>query len=351
MFVSTEFRDRVRRVHRAMGTLGVKAFLVSSPRNVLYLTGKDTGRVLLTNEGDFLYVRDLYKELYSSLYCSQGYPFEVRVFEKGVIKEALKEFGVRKLFVEDISYSSFVSLGKDLVLRLGTTDLVERQRMVKSQAEIEVLRKSCGIALKGMRRAQQVLKPGVSEIDALSEVEYIIRKNGSDAPPFDDGMLLSSGAGSADVHAKAGRRKIKLGTTVVVDLGARNQGYHSDMTRTFKIGRVNGKKKDLLEFVDNLKNEAIDMLRPGIKAADVHSFIESEIEKKGYKFYHSSGHGVGLNIHELPNIGKDSKDTLKENMVFTIEPGIYIPNELGVRFEDTVLLKKNKAEVLTRYKI
>jgi Xaa-Pro aminopeptidase len=100
--------------------------------------------------------------------------------------------------------------------------------------------------------------------------------------------------------------------------------------------------------VDSLRGEAIDRITAGVKASEIHAFIEGEIERKGYKFYHSSGHGVGLNIHELPNIGKDSQDVLEDNMVFTIEPGIYIPGKYGVRFEDMVLLKKGKTEVLTK---
>jgi len=225
---------------------------------------------------------------------------------------------------------------------------VEKQRAVKTGYELGLLRKSCKMAVKGMDAARRIIVPDVREMDALSEIEFVIRSSGSDSPPFTEGMLLASGPSSADVHANAGVKRIKSGTTVVVDLGARCSGYYSDMTRTLHVGRIDKEARGLLEFVDNLKDEAIDMLKPGVLAGDIHGFIEKRIEAKGFKLYHGSGHGVGLDIHELPSLSKDSKDVLEEGMVFTIEPGIYIPRRFGVRFEDTVLLKKGKAEVLTR---
>jgi len=227
--------------------------------------------------------------------------------------------------------------------------VIREQRMVKTGLEIEMLRKAADIAVTGMKKAYGVVRAGVKEMDALAEVEYAIRKAGSDAPPFDDGMLLSSGEGSADIHARASRRRIKKGSTVVVDLGGRYCGYYSDMTRTIPVSPIDAQAKGLLEYVDNLRAQAIDMLEEGVVAGNVHAFIERDMGAHGYKFYHSAGHGVGLNIHESPNIGDGSLDVLKKDMVFTIEPGVYIAGRYGVRFEDTVLLKKNRAEILTAY--
>ena len=181
----------------------------------------------------------------------------------------------------------------------------------------------------------------------MAEIEYEIRMQGSDATPFSDGMLLSSGPASANIHARASGRKIASGSTVVVDLGGRYESYYSDMTRTLGIEKVGALERDLLEFVDDLRARAIDIVSTEMKAADLHAFVEGEIVKKGYKFFHGTGHGVGLEIHEFPSITGDSTDVLKEGMVFTIEPGIYVPGKLGVRFEDMVLLKKGKPEVLT----
>jgi len=348
MINAREIAGRVDRLHSSMEATGIRALLVTGPKNVEYLTGRDTGRVLVTLDGDFLWTKELYKELYAGLYSDKNYPYAVNVYEKDAIKAQVKKMRIRKLSVDNLPCFSYEKLYKDLKTKLAACELVERQRAVKSELEIALLRKSAALAEKGMERAYDVACAGVREIDALALIEYEIRRRGSDSPPFNDGMLLSSGKDSADVHAKAGTKRIGKNTTVVVDLGARYCGYYSDMTRTLEVGCVDAKTRGLLEFVDSLRGEAIDRICPGVRAGDIHAYIEGRIEEKGYKFYHSSGHGVGLNVHELPALGKDSDDVLTENMVCTIEPGIYVPGRFGIRFEDMVLLKKDKTEVLTR---
>jgi Xaa-Pro aminopeptidase len=349
MITASEIERRVKKLRSAMDEKGMEALLVTSPKNTTYLTGRDTGRLLLTKKGNFLWTREIYKEIYSDLYDDRKYPLDVAIYEKDAVKSRIKELGIKRLHVDNPPVLGFESMKEDLGIALAATDVIECQRMVKTPLEIELLRKAADIAVTGMRKAYDVVCPGVKEMDALADVEYSIRKAGSDAPPFDDGMLLSSGANSADIHARACSGKIKKGSTVVVDLGGRFCGYYSDMTRTIPVGSVDSKAKELLEYVDHLRAEAIDMLKPGVVAGDVHAFIEKDMGRMGYKFYHSSGHGVGLNIHENPSISRDSPEVLCEDMVFTIEPGIYIAGRYGIRFEDTVLLKKNGPEILTRY--
>jgi Xaa-Pro aminopeptidase len=350
MITASEIEKRVKRLRARMDEKGMEALLVTAPKNATYLTGRDTGRLLLTKFGNFLWTRDIYKELYSDLYDNKKYPMDVMIYEKDSVKSRIKELGIKCLHVDNPPVMGFESMKKELGVDLAPTDAIEQQRMVKTDLEIELLRKAADIAVIGMRKAYDVVCAGVKEMDALAEVEYAIRKAGSDAPPFDDGMLLSSGANSADIHARAGSGKIKKGSSVVVDLGGRYCGYYSDMTRTIPVGPVDRKLKELLEYVDQLRADAIGMLKPGVVAGDVHGFIEKDMGREGYKFYHSSGHGVGLNIHENPSISRDSQDVLCEGMVFTIEPGIYIAGRYGIRFEDTLLLKKNGAQILTKHK-
>lgn len=351
MITAQEIEKRVKMLRSRMEEEDMEALLVTAPKNTTYLTGRDTGRLLLTKKGNFLWTREIYKEIYSGLYDDKKYPMDVIIYEKDAVKNRITELGIKCLHVDNPSVMGFESMKKDLGIALTATDAIERQRMVKTPLEIELLRKAADIAVVGMRKAYDVVCAGVKEMDALAEIEYAIRKAGSDSPPFDDGMLLSSGANSADIHARAGSGKIKKGSTVVVDLGGRVCGYYSDMTRTIAVGSVDPKAMALAGYVDNLRGEAVDMLEPGVVAGDVHSFIEEDMGRKGYKFYHSSGHGVGLNIHESPSLGRDSSDVLQEGMVFTIEPGIYIPGKYGIRFEDTVLLKRKGAEILTKLSI
>jgi Xaa-Pro aminopeptidase len=349
MITAQEIGKRIKKLRLLMEEKDMDALLVTSPKNTTYLTGRDTGRLLVTKDSGFLWTREIYREIYSSLYEDKAYPMEVAVYEKDAVKKRIMEIGIKRLHVDNPPVMGFDSIKQDLGMELIATEAIEEQRRVKTKLEIELLRKAAVIAITGMKRAYDVIRPGVTEMDALAEVEYAIRKAGSDAPPFDDGMLLASGENSADIHARAGWQKIKKGSTVVVDLGGRFYGYYSDMTRTIPVGVIDQQAKDLLEYVDNLRAEAIDMLKPGVVAGDVHAFVEKDLERSGYKFYHSTGHGVGLNIHESPSISRESPDVLREDMVFTIEPGVYLAGKYGVRFEDTVLLKKNGVELLTEY--
>ncbi|MBM3309399.1 MAG: M24 family metallopeptidase, partial [Candidatus Altiarchaeales archaeon] len=281
------------------------------------------------------------------LYNSREYPFEVRVYKENAVKQKIKTLKCRKLGVENLSASHFKKLKGTLECRLKQTDIVEEQRAVKTGYEIEMLNKAAAIASGGMKKAYSVVKKGVRELDAVAEIEHTIRKLGSETPPFQHGMLLASGKNGADIHAHASRQKIEKGL-VVVDLGGRYQGYYSDMTRTLAVGKISKKEKELVEFIRNLQLEAVDRIHLGMEACEIHHFIESRLEKKGFKFYHSAGHGVGLDVHEKPTLSSESRDILKENMVFTVEPGVYIPNKFGIRFEDMILLTKKGCKTLTK---
>lgn len=342
MSIKQEIGRRVGNLRESLESEGIDAILLSNSNNIRYLTGKETGRVLISRDSSVIWVRELYLELYSF-----SPEFDVRADEEDAVRHYIKESNIKKLAVENLPVSLYERRKEELGIELVPTNTVERIRAVKSDYELELLRNSAGIAKKGMAKAYEIVKDGTNELDAVADIEYVIRKAGSETPPFKDGMLLASGPDGADIHARAGMKKIKDGDLVVVDLGARVDGYYSDMTRTIPVGEPNPLAADILEFIENLQAEAIDRIHPGIKAGDIHDFVSKEIESKGYKFYHSTGHGIGLDVHELPNIGPKSEDALEPGVVFTIEPGIYIPGKFGVRFEDTLSMKKNKVETLT----
>jgi Xaa-Pro aminopeptidase len=230
--------------------------------------------------------------------------------------------------------------------RIKVSDAVGRARAVKTSYEISHIRAAAKIASAGMRKAESILRAGRTELSLAAEVEHFIRARGSESPPFYDGLLLASGPESADIHAHPSRRVVGRGI-VLVDLGAKCSGYYSDMTRTFCVGRPTRQERGLMEFVENLRDECVDMLSPGVRASEVYDYVSAEIRKKRLVFYHSLGHGIGLEVHESPNLGAKSSDILTENMVFTVEPGVYLPGKFGVRFEDTVVLTKNGAKKLT----
>ncbi len=341
--------DTMREIGKRIGNLrgslereGVDAILLSNPSNLRYLTGNETGRALISKDIAVLWLRELYMDIYSF-----SREFDVRAEEKDAIRHYIEKSGIKKLAIENIPINLYERRKEEFHIELIPTNIVERLRAVKSGYEIEFLRNSAGIAKKGMNRAKEFIRDGTNELDAVAEIEYTIRKSGSESPPFGEGMLLASGPGGANIHAHAGMKKIREGEIVVVDLGARVKGYYSDMTRTIPVGKPDPLAEEILQFTENLEAEAIDRIHPGITAGEIHDFVNRKIEDRGYKLYHSTGHGVGLDIHELPNIGPKSEDVLQEGMVFTIEPGVYVPKKFGVRFEDMLLLGRNKVEILT----
>lgn len=345
-----EIKRRSERVRVGMEKEGIDALLTFHPKNILYLTGKETGgKVLITKDEAILWVKEVYKGIHEDFYSQKGYSFEVKLDEKNTVKKTIEKSKLKEIWVENLRILNFKKLQSELNTKLIPTDLVENVRAIKSNYEISLLRESAKIAKQGMERAYEVVQADIREIDAVAEIEFCIRKLGSETPPFESGALLSSGKNSANIHPLSSKEKIQKDSLVVVDLGARVQNYYSDMTRTIKVGNLDEEGEKIFNFIKNLEMEAIDKLGEGLKASEIHDFVQREINKKlGCSFYHSTGHGIGLNVHELPNLGPDSEDILKEGMVFTIEPGVYLPRKFGVRFEDMVLLKKNKVEILTK---
>lgn len=345
--LNSEIKNRVDKVRADIEMHNLDAFLVSIPENVFYLTGRESGQTLVSKDDAVLWVKDLYRKIYRDLYSSNNYIFDVRTYKKDMIRRQIKKLKIKNLGIENPSVKNYNKLKDELgSTNLVISDIIEKRRMIKSDYETGLIRKSARIAKKGMDTAYSVVQEGIFELYAAAEIEFEIRRNGSETPSFREGMLLASGGNSADIHAKPSMKKIEDGL-VVVDLGAKYSGYYSDMTRTIPVGRLSLKEKKILEFVKNLEMETIDRLKTGTKAADIHNFVEKRIRMAGYRFYHSAGHGVGLDVHESPSLSSESEDIIKRGMVFTIEPGIYIPNRFGVRFEDMVLLKGNKTEILT----
>lgn len=225
-------------------------------------------------------------------------------------------------------------------------ELMWNLRKIKTKEEIEIIRKSGEIASKGMKKAAELIEPGRTELEIAAEIEYEMRNLGSEGTAFD--TILASGKNSLFPHIEPTDRKLKEEELVIVDLGARWKGYKSDMTRTFAIS-PNSQQKKLLEITKKAQKVALNKVKSGVKAKEIDEAARRVFRKENYeKFYlHGAGHGVGLNIHEPPNLNPSSEDTLKENMIITVEPGIYIPDQGGGRFEDTIVVKNDGYEKLT----
>lgn len=221
-------------------------------------------------------------------------------------------------------------------------------RLIKSQQEIDNIRKAAEIADKAFAQLLKSLQVGMSEIEVAALLEYYMRNLGAERLAFE--TIVASGENSSKPHAKPGQRLLSRGDFVTLDFGAVFQGYYSDMTRTVVMGKASKRQKELYALVLEAQKTALEKVVAGVSAAEVDFAARHLISQAGYGefFGHSTGHGVGLQIHEEPRISSGNVGLiLKENMVITIEPGIYIPGFGGVRIEDLVVVTKQGKDVLT----
>lgn len=238
-------------------------------------------------------------------------------------------------------------------------EVVEVLRAIKDQGEICSVREAVRRAEKAFLDVKPYIRPGRREQEIALMLEARLKKRGCNRLPFD--IIVASGVNSAMPHAKASDKKLSSGELVVIDWGGESDGYYSDMTRTFllrgrgasqgyKGGDDISREKEIYRTVYKANREAVSSIFPGCKSKGVDEAARDVIKSAGYdKFFgHGTGHGVGLEVHESPRITWTRSDAIRENMIFTVEPGIYIPGLGGVRIEDMVLVKPKGPEVLTR---
>ena len=328
-------------------------YIVADETNMFYFTGFDgAARLLVPAKGDsVLYVYGVNFEAAkaSTKNCS------VQRMERGEdtdkkIAEQCKKLKLKKIGFDSLDVSSYSTLKKNLKkpqLR-GASQMVDEMRKVKDETELRSMRKAAELADTGARRAAEAIKPGIREYEVAAEAEYAMRKMGSEGTAFD--TIVASGISSAYPHGGCTGKKIKKGELIQFDVGARYQHYNADLTRTFTVGKPTPKQRKMYNIVMEAQEEAFQKMREGVKARQVDAAARDLIKKQGFGecFVHGLGHGVGLAVHELPMLNTVSKDMLKSGNVVTDEPGIYIVGYGGVRIEDTVLVKKDGAERLTK---
>jgi Xaa-Pro aminopeptidase len=229
----------------------------------------------------------------------------------------------------------------------GGPSVVERSRMIKDEEELGRIRAAVKLGASLFDRALEVLRPGVKESEVAAEMEYSARRAGAEEMSFP--TIIASGARSALPHGRASEQSIPAGGFVVCDFGVILGGYCSDQTRTVWIGPVPGEARQTYEAVREAQQAAIDAVRPGSRVGDVDAAARKVLRKAGLARYftHSTGHGVGLEIHEAPRVATGQQEVLRPGMVITIEPGVYFPGKWGVRIEDMVAVNQGGCEVLT----
>ncbi len=266
------------------------------------------------------------------------------------IAKLVKEQKLKKLAFEKdhTTVSVFEMMQKMIPSQLiGVSNWLEKQRCLKSEQEIQMIQKAAQIADEAFSYILKEIRPGITELEVSHMLDFKMRALGASGVSFD--TIVASGIRSALPHGVASEKVIEIGDMVTLDFGAYYQGYCSDITRTFALGEPDAQLVEIYDVVLEAQKRGIACLKPGIEARDVDAITRTYITEKGYGEYfgHSTGHGIGLEIHELPTLSHATKQTLLPGMIVTVEPGIYVPQLGGVRIEDDVLITETGYQVLT----
>jgi Xaa-Pro aminopeptidase len=343
--------DFDRRLRGVRGLLrGVDGLLITDIVNVRYLTGfqGSSGFVLLTRtEG--IFVTDFRYELQAHREVAG---FDV-IIEKGDVPRAVKRLaektGIRRLGVEEsVSFGLASALQKRDLALVIIRNAVARVRAVKDEGETALIREAVRRAEQAFLQVKPFIRVGVRESTIARRLEDRLRRQGVKHLPFDS--IVASGPNSAMPHAGVTERRLAPGDFVVIDWGGEAGGYYSDMTRTLLLrGPSMAKKKEIYGVVRRAQRRGIASVGSRVKASQIDNSARDVIKKAGYGRYfgHSLGHGVGLEVHEAPRVSGKNRAAVREGMVFTVEPGVYVPGLGGVRIEDMVMVRRSGADVLT----
>lgn len=326
--------------------------IITSNQNRRYLTGftGSAGTVVITPTQALLLVDFRYTQQATN----QSKEFDVREIDRSRLYETIQEIldteSIQTIGFEQqhVTYEVYQLMSSKLTATLKPlSNIVENLRTIKTPEEIELIKKAAWISDEAFKYILTFIKPGVSEIDIANELEFHMRKNGATGAAFD--IIIASGHRSALPHGVASDKIIEEGDMLTLDFGAYYQGYRSDMTRTIAVGEPSGKLKEIYQIVYDSLQITLSNMKAGITGKEADSYSRDFIKAKGYgkNYGHGSGHGIGLDLHENIFMSTVCEDILEENMVLTVEPGIYIPNLGGVRIEDDVIVTKNGVEVIT----
>ena len=343
---------RIDRLREIMHREDVDAVIFFNPVNLLYFCGfTGTDGVLLVTREQSYFLTDSRYVAQAEAQVSAGFKRQYSQKVEGVI-EALTECAVKRVGFEADFVT--VSFHQKLLNQASSFDLVALDtplglfRQVKDDAEIRCLEKAAQLNKQAFDAVVPLIKPGVTEREIALELECFLRRAGGEEKAFD--LIVASGDRGALPHGVASDKKIESGDLVTIDFGTRYQRYHSDETVTVAVGEVSDELRTIYDIVLQAHDLALAALTPSVKASEIDAVARQYIEEKGYGKYfgHGLGHGVGLEIHEAPTVSPRSEAFLTTGMVFTIEPGIYIPGVGGVRIEDTVVMTVDGYRCLTQ---
>lgn len=324
--------------------------IVSNPVNIRYLTGINAEGTLLITRKENIYITDSrYIEAVNHILTIDD---GIIVYDvRNIRPEDYENFfmfcssvGFEENYVTYAKYKEYIYKYK-IENIVETENIIEAQRVIKDENEIEKIRKACKITDDCFSHLTKFIKRGMTEKQVAAEIEFFFKTHGAEGIAFD--TIVASGVNSSMPHAVPTDKKIEDGDTITIDMGCKYEGYCSDMTRTIFVGHIPEEVKKTYDLV--LKNQlsTLEEYKDGGNIKIISKLVENNFEFNKYMLTHALGHGVGLDIHESPSISSRSTQVLKENMIVTDEPGIYLPGKFGVRIEDTVLITKNGCITLT----
>ena len=346
--------DRLKQLRDRMKMWNADALLVTNPRDIRYLTGfvgddswaliRERGKVIVLS--DFRFDEQIAKEA----------PAVTAVMRRKSLSAELAKLADRYKLDTIALQSDYVTLTqrKAIAKEVGAkrlkpvADDMIMQRAVKHRDEVKIIEKALRIQEKAFERTLKTIKPGQTEEQVAARLEYEMRMLGADGPSFN--TIVAVDANASLPHAIPGPKKVRKGGIILIDWGARFQGYCSDLTRVVGVGGMSRKMREVYQIVLDAQVKAVEAIRPGVELSAVDAVARDHIKAAGYgkQFGHSLGHGIGLDIHEQPVLASRARGVLEPGHIVTVEPGIYLPGIGGIRIEDDVLVTEKGHRILSR---
>ena len=342
---------KIKWLREKMRGLDMQGMIVSNPINVRYLTGINAEGVLLITRKENHYITDsrYIEDVHSTVTIDDEIIIsnftDISPYDYENFFSFCENVGFEENYITYAQYKNYMQRYKVNNFE-ETENMIEKQRMVKDEEEIAKIQKACELTDACFEHLQKFIKIGMTEKEIAYEIESYFLRNGADGLAFE--TIVASGKNSSKPHAITTEKTIEKGDPITIDFGCKYQGYCSDMTRTIFAGYVPDRMKPIYDLVLKDQLQTLEDMKEGAIIRNLSRNVENDFKLYGHNLIHSLGHGVGLDIHEIPYISGKNDNILKENMVVTDEPGIYLPGEFGIRIEDTVLITKTGCINLTK---
>ncbi len=345
---------RIQKIYAKLRQDNLDGLILSSPANISYLTNFTSrdSYFLISKKPNIYFTDSRYAQEAKKGLKGLALITKINGSVFKIIADTCVDLGLKRIGFEEryLAFAEHKKIKEELNNRgdlIPTYGLVEELREIKTAEELEKIKKAIQITIKAFKFIKNFIVPGKKEIEVAAELERFIRYCGAESSAFD--IIIASGTNSSFPHHLTSQRKIKNNEPILIDMGVDYMGYKSDLTRVFFLGKINPAVKRIYDIVCKAQDKAIKEIKPAVQINKIDAAARQYITQKGYGgfFGHNTGHGIGLEVHEEPRISSKVEGILKPDMVFTVEPAIYLPNKFGIRLEDIILVTKKGSNVLS----